>query len=134
MRLFTKISLGLAAIVISIAIAPCAKADAITITTGGFNATGVGNDGTGAPGMDAVDSYVHTSTIDINGASSFVALLNPLTFTTGFTGLNSGGPHPFTVAEGLTINGQTQGINFVDRIAIAYLRDTMHLTTPLSLS
>ena len=134
MRLFTKISLGLAAIVISIAIGPAAKADTITITAGGFNATGVGNDGTGAPGLDAVDSYVHTSTIDINGASSFVALLNPLTFTTGFTGLNSGGPHPFTVAEGLTINGQTQVINFVGSIDIDHLVDTLHLTATAPLT
>ena len=47
MRLFTKISLALAAILISIAIAPAAKADPVTISSGGFNLSNLANDVTG---------------------------------------------------------------------------------------
>src|SRR5438309_476758 len=125
MRLLTKISLALGAILISIAIAPAAKADPVTITSGGFHLSNLANDGTGIPGMDSLVGIAISSTHNINGAGSFVALLNPLTFTTGFTGLNSGGAHPFTFSQLLTINGQTQLLNLVGSIDISHLVDTV---------
>ena len=68
------------------------------------------------------------------GSSTFNALLNPLTFTTGFTGLNSGGSHPFTFSQAITINGQTQMLDLVGRIDIDHLVDTVHIlsATPLT--
>src|SRR6266550_1307258 len=119
MRLFTKISLALAAMLMSIAIAPAAKADPVTITSGGFHLSNLANDGTGTPGLDSLVGIATSSTHNINGASSFIALLNPLTFTTGFTGLNSGGAHPFTFSQLLTINGQTQVLNLIGTIDIS---------------
>src|SRR5882724_11484978 len=134
MRLLTKISLGLAAILISIAIAPAAKADPVTITSGGFAINNLANNGTGAPGMDALDGFVTTSTHTVKGGGSFIALLNPLTFTTGFTGLNSGGAHPFTFSQLLTINGQTQVLNLVGSIDIGHLVDTVHISSAAPLT
>src|ERR1043166_4718714 len=121
MRLLVKLSLALAVVMFTIAAAPAIKADPITITSGGFNVSNLANDGTGAPGMDALDGFSHTVNTSFSGASSFVALLNPLTFTTGFTGANSGGSHPFTFSQLLTINGQTQTLNFVGSIDIGHL-------------
>ena len=134
MRLLTKISLGLAAILISIAIAPAAKADPVTITSGGFAINNLANSGTGAPGMDALDGFVTTSTHNINGAGSFIALLNPLKFTTGFTGLDSAGNHQFTFTQLLTINGQTQILNLAGSIDISRLVDTVHIISAAPLT
>src|SRR5207253_10441459 len=73
---------------------------------------------------------------NITGAASFIALLNPLTFTTGFTGTNSGGTHAFTFSQLLTINGQTQVLNLVGSIDIGHLVDTVHIISaaPLTFS
>src|SRR5204863_5115288 len=103
MRLLTKTSLALAVLLIWLAAVPAAKADPITLTSGGFSLTNLGNDGTGVPGMDSLVGALATTTRNINGGGSFIALLNPLTFTTGFTGANSGGAHPFTFSQLLTI-------------------------------
>lgn len=108
MRLFTKTSLALAALLISVAAVPDVKADPITVTGGGFSLTNLGNDGTGVPGLDSLVGASATTTRNVNGSRSFIALLNPLTFTTGFTGANSGGAHQFTFTQLLTINGQTR--------------------------
>lgn len=133
---FAKLSLALAVLAICIAAAPAAQADPITIdvTSGGFAISGMGNDSTGDRGMDALDGFTHNVTRDVNGADSFIASLNPLTFTTGFTGLNSGGSHPFTFTQLLTINGQTQMLNLVGSIDIDHLVDTLHVisATPLT--
>lgn len=127
MRLFTKISLALAVLVLSIAAVPAVKADPITISTSGFVLTNLGNDGTGTPGMDSLVGAPASQTHNINGGSSVIALLNPLSFTTGFTGLNSGGNHPFTFSQLLTINGQTQTLNLAGSIDIGHLVDTVHI-------
>ena len=134
MRLLVKLSLTIAAIAISFAVAPSAKADTVTITSGGFALSNLANTDGGDPGMDALDGFVHTTAHDVTGAASFVAVLNPLSFTTGFTGLTSGGNHPFTFSQLLTINGQTQVLNLVGSIDIDHLVDTVHLssTTPLT--
>jgi hypothetical protein len=134
MRQFFKFSLALAAVAFLATAAPAVKADALTISTGGFNLQNLGNDGTGVPGMDSLAGAANTTTHQITGMDSFVALLNPMTFTTGFTGLNSGGPHPFTFSQAITINGQTQMLDLVGRIDIDQFVDTVHIlsATPLT--
>lgn len=64
MRLLTKAGLGLAILLVSVAFAPAAKADPITIQSGNFALQGLGNNGTIANGMDdligATASIPHT--------------------------------------------------------------------------
>jgi hypothetical protein len=134
MRLFTKLSLAIAAVMLLAAATPAVKADPLTISSGGFSLSNLGNDGTGTPGLDALAGAANTTTHQITGMDSFVALLNPMTFTTGFTGLNSGGPHPFTFSQAITINGQTQILNLVGRLDVDHLVDTVHIlsATPLT--
>jgi hypothetical protein len=133
MRLFTKTGLALAGSLFFLAAAPAVKANPITVTSGGFSLSNLGNDGTG-PGMDSLVGAAATTTRDINGGGSFIALLNPLTFTTGFTGANSGGAHPFNFSQLLTINGQTQVMNLAGSIDIGHLVDTVHIlsSTPIT--
>ena len=134
MRSLSKASLGLALLLIAFAAAPAAKADPITITSGGFSLTGLGNDGTGDPDKDSLVGDQASSTRNVNGSGSFVALLNPLTFTTGFTGANSGGNHPFTFTQLLTINGQTQTLNLIGSIDISHLVDTVQIISAAPLT
>lgn len=133
MRLFAKLGLLIAAMLF-LASAPAVKADTVTITSGGFNLTNLGNDGTGTPGLDSLAGASNTTIHQITGMDNFVALLNPLTFTTGFTGLNSGGPHPFTFSQAITINGQTQMMNLVGRLDIDHLVDTVHIISAAPLT
>src|SRR6266851_2971397 len=111
MRLLTKTTLAFAVLAVLIVLAPAAKADPITITSGGFSLQNLGNNGLGISGLDALAGAVASSTHNVTGSGSFTALLNPLTFTTGFTGIGSAGSHPFTFSQLLTINGQTQVLN-----------------------
>lgn len=134
MRLFTKASLALAALVIALAAVPAVKADPITITSGGFSLTTLGNNGTGVPGLDSLAGASATTTGNVNGSRSFIALLSPLTFTTGFTGANSGGAHPFTFTQLLTINGQTQVMDLVGSINIGHLVDTVHILSSVPIT
>jgi hypothetical protein len=134
MRSLGKASLMLAALIISLAAVPAAKADPITITSGGFSLTSLGNDGSVASNKDSLDGAVASITRNLTGAGSFVALLNPLTFTTGYTGANSGGAHAFTFTQLLTINGQTQTLNLVGSIDIDKLVDTVHVISAAPLN
>jgi hypothetical protein len=134
MQLLTKASLSLALLLAMIALGPAAKADPITISTGGFSLSNLGNDGTGISGLDALVGVAASSTHNFNGAGSFIALLNPLTFTTGFTGDGSGGPHDFTFSQLLTINGQTQTLNMAGSIDISRLVDSVHIISSAPLT
>lgn len=134
MRSLSKVSLALAVLIVTIAATPAAKADPITITSRGFSLTNLGNDGTGATDKDSLLGAVSTTTHNINGGGSFTALLNPLTFTTGFTGANSGGTHSFTFSQLLTINGQTQVLNLVGSIDISHFVDTVHILSAAPLT
>ncbi len=127
MRLFTKVSLAAAALLISFAAAPAAKADPITIQSSGFSLPNLGNDGTSGSGFDLLVGAASSATRNVNGSGSFTTLLNPLSFTTGFTGPNSGGGHLFSFAQLLTINGMTQTLNLSGRIDIDHLVDTVHI-------
>ena len=136
MRLLAKLTLAIAAIAVSFAAAASAKANPITLNSGGFSLSNLGNTPGGVPGMDSLDGSANTITRNVNGMGSFLALLNPLTFTTGFTGADSGGGHDFTFSQLLTINGQTQVLNLVGRIDIDHDVDTVHITSaaPLTFS
>ena len=127
MRFLTKATLGLATLLISIAIAPATKADSITINSGGFSITGLGNNGGGVPGMDSLLGTAASAGQTINGSGSFIALLNPLTFTTAFTGHGSEGTYNFNFAQLVTINGVTQTLNIVGSIDIGTFVDTVHI-------
>jgi hypothetical protein len=134
MRVLAKLSLAIAVIAVSFAVAPAAKAETVTISSGGFSTTNLANSTGGVPGMDALEGAANATTQNFSGATSFLALLNPLTFTTGYTGADSGGAHPFTFSQLLTVNGQTQMLNIVGSIDIDHLVDTVHIisATPLT--
>src|SRR5215471_2138591 len=136
MRLLTKVSLAIATVMMAIAVAPAAKADPLTLntTSAGFSLSGLGNDGTGDSGLDALNGASVTDSHVVNGAGSFVALLNPLTLVAGPTGMTSGGPHPFTFLQDLTVNGQTQTFNFVGSIDIDKMVDTVHIISAAPLT
>jgi hypothetical protein len=134
MRFLTKASLGLLVLLASIAFAPAAKADPIVIHTGGFSLSNLGNNGGGISGLDAIFGAAASSSDNVNGEGSFIGLLNPLTFTTGFTGPGSGGTYAFNFSELLTINGQTQTLNVAGSITIGTTVDSLHIlsSTPLT--
>lgn len=127
MRLLTKAGLGLAILLVSIAVAPAAKADPITIHSSGFGLQGLGNNGTVPNGLDSLVGAAASSSHAFSGAGSFIAILNPLTFTTGPTGLGSGGSYLFNFSQLLTINGQTQTLNIAGMIDITQTVDTVHI-------
>jgi hypothetical protein len=133
MRLLTKASIALAALLVWAVLAPAAKADPIVIQTGGFSLQNLGNNGTGVSGLDSLVGAA--SSQNINGTGSFTALLNPLTFTTGFTGTGSGGQtYLFNFSQLLTINGQTQTINLAGSIDISQFVDTVHILSAAPLT
>src|SRR5438309_2745840 len=127
MRFLTKVTLGLAALLISITIAPATKADSITMSSGGFSLSDLGNNGGGVPGMDSLLGTAASAGQTINGSGSFVALLNPLTFTTAFTGHGSEGTYNFNFAQDVTIDGVTQTLNIAGTIDIGTFVDTVHI-------
>ena len=133
MPFLNRVSFVLAVLIIAVAAVPAVKADPITITTGGFSLTGLGNDGSGVSDKDSLFGQI-TTTTSVDGNNSFVALLNPLAFSTGFTGNTSGGTHNFAFTQLLTINGQTQALNLVGAIDISHFVDTVHVwsDTPLT--
>ncbi len=134
MRLLTKAGLGLAVLLVSIAVAPAAKADPITIQTSSFNLQNLANTGSGAIGADSLIGAAVSSVHTINGAGSFIATINPLTFITGFTGVGSGGSHPFNFSQQITINGQTQTLNIFGSIDITQTVDTVHILSSAPLT
>ena len=134
MRLFTKTCLTLGTLLICMAAVPAVKADPITIRSGGFFLTHLGNDGNGAPLMDTLVGAPTINTRDITGNRSYFVLLNPLTFATGFTGPTSGGSHPFNFTQLVTINGQAQVMELAGSIDIGHLVDTVHILSSAPLT
>lgn len=134
MRLLTKAGLGLAVLLVAIAIAPAAKADPITLQSSGFALQGLGNNGTIANGLDNLIGAAASSSHDVNGSGSFIAILNPLTFVTGPTGIGSGGSYLFNFPQLVTINGQTQTLNIAGSIDITPTVDTVHILSSAPLT
>jgi PEP-CTERM motif len=134
MRLLTKAGLGLAILFVAISMAPAAKADPIVINTGGFSLINLGNNGGGVSGKDSLFGAAVSSSRNFSAPGSFVALLNPLTFSTGFTGPGSSGTYSFNFSEPLTINGVTQTLNLVGSITISPTIDTVRILSSAPLT
>jgi len=132
MRLLIKSSLALFALFVGIATAPAAKADPLLIDTGGFWLNGLGNTGEVENGLDSLVGEAGSSSID--ELDSFIASLNELSFTVGFTGDGSNGSHDFSFLQPLTLNGQTQMLEIFGRLDIGSEFDAIHLhsSTPLT--
>jgi PEP-CTERM motif len=129
MRLLFKSILCAAILLFSIAIAPAAKADGITISAAGFSLHNLGNNGRGIPGLDSLTGQsAFTSTNPALGDHTSEFLLNLLTFNTGFTGDGSRGPHSFNFSQEITVNGAlTQTLQIAGRIDIGQAVDSVHI-------
>jgi hypothetical protein len=134
MQLLAKAILGLAFLMISLAVAPAVKADPIVIQTGGFSLTNLGNDGSVPNGLDTLSSAASSASHNFDRPGTFVTALNELTFEMGFTGVNSPGSYDFSFSQLVTIDGQTQVLNMFGRIDIGIVTDTVHILSsdPLS--
>ena len=125
MRLLLKASFGLALLVFALATVPAAKADALSISADGFTINNLGNDGSVPNGLDTLIGASSTFTFD--GPGSFIATLNDLTFSMGFTGVDSPGSYDFNFSQLITINGQSQLMNIFGTIDIGMATDTVRL-------
>jgi hypothetical protein len=134
MRPLTRAIVVLAAVFTIAAASVATKADTLSIQSGGFLLHDLGNDGSVANGLDSLVGSAESNTQSFNGSGVFTVMLNRLTFTEGFTGANSVGPHDFNFSQLLTINGQTQALDLVGRIDIGVLTDTVHIlsSSPLT--
>jgi len=120
-------------LLILLLMAPAAQADPIQVATNanGFELVGMGNNGHGTtnPNFDALFGGAHSDSqvVDSRGGS-FTAVLNPLLFTAGFTGLGSGGTYQFNFSQLLTVNGQTQTLDLLATLTVTSIQDTIRIT------
>jgi hypothetical protein len=128
----TKFLLIAATFLFLLLVAPVAKANPLQIITqsGGFQLTGLGNNGNGTPNnqFDVFigDAHSDSNTVDSSGGS-FVTLINPLTFIQDFTGVGSQGTYPLNFSQLLTVNGQTQTLNLVGSLTIGTFHDSISI-------
>jgi PEP-CTERM motif len=120
-------------------VAPAANADPLQIITqsSGFHLTGLGNNGNGTPNNEfdvfIGDAHSESNTVDSSGGR-FIALINPLTFIQGFTGVGSEGTFPLNFSQLLTVNGQTQTLNLIGSLTIGTFSDSISVlsNSPIS--
>jgi hypothetical protein len=135
MRLLVKSIFCAAILLVSIAIAPSARADGITISAGGFSLTNLGNTGGGIRGLDSlVGVGFFTATNPALGDHTSPFAMDLLTFTTGFTGNGSRGTHDFTFSQLITINGVTQTLQMTGAIDIGRSVDSVHIISSAPLT
>ena len=121
-----------AALVSLLLVAPDANADPIQIITqsGGFELTGLGNNGNGTPNnqFDVFRGEAHSDskTVDSSGGH-FIAVINPLTFIQDFTGVGSEGIYPLNFSQLLNVNGQTQTLNLIGSLTIGTFHDSISI-------
>ena len=127
MRLLLKVSFGLAVLVFALATVPAAKADTLSISADGFTINNLGNDGSVPNGLDTLIGASSSRPFTFNGPGSFVARLNDLTFSMGFTGVNSPGSYDFNFSQLITVNGQSQLMDIFGKIDIGLTTDTVRL-------
>jgi hypothetical protein len=113
-------------------VAPVVNADPLQIITqsGGFQLTGLGNNGNGTPNnqFDVFIGDAHSDSNTVNSSGgSFVALINPLTFIQDFTGVGSEGTYPLSFSQLLTVNGQTQTLNLIGSLTIGTFHDSISI-------
>ena len=127
MQLLTKVSLGFAVLLLTLAVAPTTKADDLTIDASGFTLNNLGNDGSVPNGLDTLIGASSSRSHFFDGPDRFIATLNDLTFSMGFTGVNSPGSYDFKFSQLVTVDGQSQLMNIFGRIDIGIATDTVHL-------
>ena len=134
MRLLTKSVFILAAVVVLAAAGSAAKADSLSIQSGGFTLHDLGNDGSVPNGLDSLVGSAVSNIHQFNGSGVFTVNLNRLMFEEGFTGVRSVGSYDFNFSHALTINGQTQIMDLIGRIDIRFTSDTIHIlsSSPLT--
>lgn len=113
-------------------VAPVVNADPLQIITqsGGFQLTGLGNNGNGTPNnqFDVFIGDAHSDSNTVNSSGgSFVTLINPLTFIQDFTGVGSEGTYPLNFSQLLTVNGQTQTLNLIGSLTIGTFHDSISI-------
>ena len=113
-------------------VAPVVNADPLQIITqsGGFQLTGLGNNGNGTPNnqFDVLIGDAHSDSNTVNSSGgSFVTLINPLTFIQDFTGVGSEGTYPLSFSQLLTVNGQTQTLNLIGSLTIGTFHDSISI-------
>ncbi len=120
-----RIALSVAVFAIMLMAAPAVNADPLAIVTqsDGFQLFGLGNSGIGTGDHDQFDilighQHADTNIVDSMGGS-FYAMINPLTFIQGFTGLESGGVYQISFSQLLTVNGQTQTLNIFGSLTVS---------------
>jgi len=128
-----KTGAALAILVLLLLTPRAAQADPIQIVTNanGFELVGMGNNGhsTTNPNFDALFGGTHSDSHLVNSMGGhFTAVLNPLLFTAGFTGLGSGGTYQFNFSQLLTINGQTQTLDLLATLTVTSVQDTIRIT------
>jgi hypothetical protein len=126
----TKFLLSLATVVVLLMVAPIVNAEPLQIITqsGGFQLTGLGNNGTGNINSDVLigNQNFESHSVDAAGGT-FTTVLNPLTFLPGYTGFGSAGTYQFSFSQLLTVNGQTQPLSGVGSLTISTLQDTISI-------
>lgn len=132
MNVKTKLLFTAAMLVSLLLVTPIANAAPLQIITqsGGFQLTGLGNNGNGTPNnqFDVFIGEAHSesNTVDSSGGG-FVALINPLTFVQDFTGVGSEGIYPLNFSQLLTVNGQTQTLNLIGSLTIGTFNDSISI-------
>ena len=134
MRLLSKLMVVLACVIGVAAAGTGTKADTLSVQTGGFLLHDLGNDGSVSNGLDSLVGSTESSSQTFNGSGVFTVMLNRLTFSEGFTGINSPGLHDFTFSQPLTINGITQTLDLAGRIDIGITTDTVHILSSAPLT
>ncbi|HKP36950.1 MAG TPA: PEP-CTERM sorting domain-containing protein [Pyrinomonadaceae bacterium] len=127
MRFFRTTILTLVAVVIMAGAGSAVKADPLSVQSGGFSLSNLGNDGSVPNGLDSLVGSAESNTLQFNGPGTFIVTLNQLMFEEGFTGIASVGSHDFAFSQALTINGQTQIMDLFGRIDIGFTTDTIHI-------
>jgi hypothetical protein len=127
MRLLLKASCGLAVLVFALATVPAAKADALSLSAGGFAINNLGNDGSVPNGLDTLIGSSSSQPFTFGAPGSFIATLNDLSFAMGFTGIDSPGSYDFNISQLITIDGQSQMMNIFGTIDIGLRTDTVRL-------
>jgi hypothetical protein len=125
----TKAGLALFGFIVFAIAGPAVKADPLTLVTesSGFLRNNLGNNGV-PNGLDSLLGTAVTNSQTLAGnTGSFVATLNNLTFTEGFTGFGSEGAYVFSLSQLLTVNGQTQVLNLSGLINIGTEQDSVHI-------
>jgi hypothetical protein len=127
MQVLLKASFGLAVLVSALATVPAAKADTLSISADGFTINNLGNDGSVPNGLDTLIAASSSHPFAFDEPYTFFTVLNELTFSMGFTGVNSPGSYEFYVSQLITVGGQSQLMNIFGTIDIGITTDTVRL-------